>query len=176
MRWLISLQQFDEWMFFRLFEALKRVNEYRIARWISKSGDGLGYLAACLIAFILGDPDAFLLLSLLLFGFAFELPTYWLLKNTLKRQRPYQRNLRFKSLIIAHDQFSFPSGHTTAAFMFAALCSTVMPSWTLLVYLWASAIGLSRVALGVHYPGDIIAGALLGTGLAYTVLTIGIPW
>ncbi|RTE86750.1 MULTISPECIES: phosphatase PAP2 family protein [Gammaproteobacteria] len=176
MSWLAQLQRFDEWMFFVVYDALKNITRYRIARWVSKSGDGYGYLFACIAAFAWGDPDAFWLLSLLLIGFAIELPVYWVLKNSLRRQRPYQRIARFKAVIIAHDQFSFPSGHTTAAFMFAGLCHVVMPSWTLLVYVWASAIGLSRVALGVHYPGDIFAGALLGSGLAYAVLQLGVPW
>lgn len=179
MRWLMSLHQADEALFHWLFQKLRKPGEGKrtaLARFVSRSGDGYGYLLASVFAFAVGDPDAAFLLSLLVIGFALELPIYWVLKNTLRRQRPYQRNRRFKAIIIAHDTFSFPSGHTTAAFMFAGLCSVLMPTWIPIVYAWAAAIGLSRIALGVHYPGDVLAGALLGTGLAWLTLMIGVPW
>ncbi|MCC5856173.1 MAG: phosphatase PAP2 family protein [Idiomarina sp.] len=176
MRWFVSLQQADEAVFYWLFARLKRPTRSMLARWVSRSGDGYGYLAAAMLAYVLGDSDAFLLTSLLLLGFALELPVYWVLKNTLRRPRPYQRNSRFKALIIAHDTFSFPSGHTTAAFMFAGLCAAIMPTWAVIVYAWAAAIGLSRIALGVHYPTDILAGAALGSSLAWLVLQLGVPW
>jgi|SRR5690554_6828908 len=179
MRWLVSLHQADEALFYWLFRHLKKPGEGKrttLARWVSRSGDGYGYALAVLIAVMLNDPDALTLLTLLLVGFALELPIYWFLKNTLKRQRPYQKNRRFKAIIVAHDTFSFPSGHTTAAFMFAGMCSVLMPTWAPIVYAWAAAIGLSRVALGVHYPGDILAGACLGSGLAWFTIAHAGSW
>ncbi|RUO35470.1 phosphatase PAP2 family protein [Aliidiomarina shirensis] len=180
MKWLmqlpLQLQRVDEISFFWLSRQLRRPSGGSLARWISKSGDGYGYLIFCLLAFAVGDADAGTLLALLLLAFLIELPVYWLLKNTLRRTRPYERSAQFTSLIKASDKFSFPSGHTTAAFMFASLCATLMPSLTLIVFAWASLIGLSRIALGVHYPTDILAGAALGTGLASLTLVMASGW
>ena len=64
---------------------------------------------------------------------------------------------------------SFPSGHTSDAFSLATALSIVYPKWYVVVpaYAWAVTVGYSRMALGVHYPGDVLAGALIGAGSAY---------
>ena len=64
------------------------------------------------------------------------------------------------------DEFSMPSEHTAAAFVMASLTAYFYPDLSLFAYSWASLIGLSRVILGVHYPTDIAAGAILGLGCA----------
>ena len=65
--------------------------------------------------------------------------------------------------------WSFPSGHTSSAFALATSLSIVYPKWYVIVpsYLWASSVGYSRMHLGVHYPSDVLAGALVGTGSAF---------
>ncbi|MEX1221383.1 MAG: phosphatase PAP2 family protein [Idiomarina sp.] len=175
-KWLGRIQSWDEQTFFLL--STKQAQRWcrQWPRWLSRTGDGYAYILACVAALLLQDPDAAILSVTLLLGFLLELPLYWLLKNTLRRQRPYQRIPRFKSQIIAHDTFSFPSGHTTAAFMFAGLCANFMPSLGPLVYTWAALVGLSRVLLGVHFPTDIVAGALLGSALAALILVQTAGW
>lgn len=61
---------------------------------------------------------------------------------------------------------SFPSGHTAAAVAFAAGVSRVLPAAGVPLRSLAAAVGYSRVHTGVHYPGDVIAGALLGAIVA----------
>ncbi|WP_232053844.1 phosphatase PAP2 family protein [Microbulbifer sp. GL-2] len=73
-----------------------------------------------------------------------------------------------RPVIIAHDKFSLPSGHTSAAFLFITfMIIQAGPIWSL-GYIWATGVGAARIGLGVHFPSDICAGALLGICVAIT--------
>lgn len=61
---------------------------------------------------------------------------------------------------------SFPSGHSAAAFAFATGVGHVLPRAAVPLRALATVVGYSRVHTGVHYPGDVVAGALMGTALA----------
>jgi membrane-associated phospholipid phosphatase len=61
---------------------------------------------------------------------------------------------------------SFPSGHTACAFAFATAVGAVLPRDALALRLIAAAVGYSRVHTGVHFPGDVLLGALIGTSKA----------
>lgn len=61
---------------------------------------------------------------------------------------------------------SFPSGHAASAFAFASAVGTTIPPLSLPLHLAAAAVAYSRIHTGVHYPGDTIAGALIGTAAA----------
>lgn len=171
MKWLEHIQRYDEVSYLWLIHTLQRRPKVFIARIVSISGDGWMYGVFCLMLYSQGHAQAGSLFSLLLLAYAVELPVYAVLKNTLKRQRPCQR-LKLGSIIQASDKFSFPSGHTAGAFVFAVVGSHVLPAATPWFFAWASGIGLSRVALGVHYPTDIAAGALLGSSIAFAVLAL----
>jgi membrane-associated phospholipid phosphatase len=75
-------------------------------------------------------------------------------------QVPVARHVRMPS------STSFPSGHTAAAFAFATGVGHVLPAAAIPLRGLAALVGYSRVHTGVHYPGDVIAGALMGTALA----------
>ena len=100
-------------------------------------------------------------------GFALVLPLQELVKRSVKRLRPYMRDTRLQHLVIPPDAFSFPSGHTANAWLMTMLTVDTVPMLAAPMLLWALLVGVSRVALGVHYPSDVLAGAALGgcTGL-----------
>lgn len=173
MKWLEHIQRYDEAFYRRICGNLHPSPKTILARAISISGDGWMYALICYIAFAQQQPYATSLISALLVAYGLQIPVYLVLKNTLRRQRPYRR-LQLNPIIDASDKFSFPSGHTAGAFLFATLTSVVVPGSAPLVYCWAAAIGLSRVALGVHYPTDIVAGMVLGTGFGFAMVMTGV--
>jgi membrane-associated phospholipid phosphatase len=64
---------------------------------------------------------------------------------------------------------SFPSGHAASGFAFAEAVAAVSPALGLPVRLLAAAVGYSRVHVGVHYPGDVIMGSLIGSSVGESV-------
>jgi hypothetical protein len=90
-----------------------------------------------------------------------------MVKPVARRRRPVRqadeeriRNVRMPT------SASFPSGHTAAAFAFANAAGRVMPLSSVPLHTLAAVVGYSRVHTGVHYPGDVIAGALIGAVIA----------
>lgn len=159
------LTRADTQVFYWLFNQTSG-RDCRVIKLISKTGDGHIYLIAGLLLWWLEPQDGKLFLYTGLLAYALELPLYLLLKKLFKRQRPCDLLQNFKAHLTPSDKFSLPSGHTAAAFLMASLVASFYPSVSVLVYIWASLIGLSRVLLGVHYPSDILAGAALGISIS----------
>lgn len=151
---------------------LRRTNKQamiRAALFMSKSGDGHLYAIAAILTLLFKEFELFLLL---LAAFALERTLYTIFKKGFKRNRPANILKNYQSLVIPSDEFSFPSGHTSASFMMATIISVLVPAIFPFLYLWALAVGSSRVILGVHFPTDILAGATLGTTVALTTLNM----
>lgn len=166
----IELQLLD-----RLYGLGRRRLIIPVAKALSHSGDG--YLHAGVMSLLWLNHAShveqfFLTLALALL---IERSLYWVLKNTLKRKRPADFLSDFSSIINASDQFSFPSGHSSGAFLLATCLCLVYGGLSAVVLLWACGVALSRVVLGVHFPGDIVAGGLMGSTIAwcsYSMLSI----
>jgi membrane-associated phospholipid phosphatase len=90
------------------------------------------------------------------------------LKYSIKRVRPFitYPDITKKS---AAGSPSFPSGHTSSAFATAMSISLSYPKWYIIVpvYTWAGTVAYSRMDLGVHYPSDVLGGAIIGAGSAW---------
>ncbi|MCB1582206.1 MAG: phosphatase PAP2 family protein [Marinicella sp.] len=168
MKALDVIQAADVSMVKKLFASRLHNSLIPLAKKCSSTGDGWMYLLAALIACFSFDEHRLYILSLLL-GYAIERPAYYVLKNLLRRNRPF-RVMDIKNSVDPSDQFSFPSGHTSAAFMFTGLTATAFPVLFIPLIIWAVLIGCSRVILGVHYPSDILVGAVLGMTLAHISL------
>lgn len=146
------------------------VHWFPLPKKFRATGDGWCYVLVALAAFcLLPKHDSYV--PGLLMAFAIERPVYYLLKNVLRRNRPY-RTLAIKNWVNPGDKFSFPSGHTSAAFTFAVLTASAFPLLLIPMMIWAVCVGCSRVVLGVHFPTDILVGALMGISIAQFVLVM----
>lgn len=143
----------------------------RCARMISMSGDGYLYVALAIGLSMSSQLEDALFLYSLVFGFLIERTFYFAIKNVCRRERP-PTALKIPSFIIPADRFSFPSGHTSAAFFVATLVGFFYPICDLIMIPWAILIGMSRVILGVHFPTDTLIGAIMGNLLALLSLEI----
>jgi undecaprenyl-diphosphatase len=166
MKLLYSIHKYDIFMFTWLLNARLHKTLAGYSRYISKTGDGPLYILFTVFLYGHSGLDNVLLRAILL-GFLIERPVYFVLKNTLRRNRPEAALTNFHSIITPSDKFSFPSGHTSAAFMMATLIGFFYPSLMPLLYGWSAMVAFSRVLLGVHFPTDTLMGALLGIGTAF---------
>lgn len=152
-----------------MFTRLMNAGIYRYlascARFISRTGDGHLYLLLGAFLYLTeGLQSPFLQTTLL--AFLIERPLYFVMKNCFKRNRPQAALKGFNSLVTPSDQFSFPSGHTSAAFMITTIIGFFVPLLLLPLLVWAAMVGFSRVVLGVHFPTDTLVGIVLGVSVA----------
>ena len=90
------------------------------------------------------------------------------MKYSINRDRPF-KTYPFIDKQTDGGSPSFPSGHTSNAFATATAMTFAFPKWYVATpaFAWASAVGYSRMHLGVHYPSDVIVGAAVGAGSAW---------
>lgn len=100
------------------------------------------------------------------------------LKLLLTRPRPYTVVEGLIPLLTSGDPNSFPSGHTSAAFAAGLVWARTLPKQWMrrMAVIQAILMGMSRLYVGVHYPSDVLCGALVGTVCALLALWVGRVW
>ena len=143
-----------------------------IFRIISFIGDGWFYGFYLLYLYLAKTGLFKPALYVVLIAFALELPIYRILKNTIRRIRPFNAHEEVKNMVYPLDEFSFPSGHTSAAFLVATIIAYFTPVIAIPIFIFAFLVGMARIYLGVHYPSDIFGGIIFGIGIGKIAILI----
>lgn len=143
---------------------------------ISRLGNGIFWCALILSLPLIFGPaaiPAFIHTSLTAFACAL---LYWSLKGFIRRPRPYHYDGEIKLGALPLDEFSFPSGHTLQAVAISIVSMAWFPilAWVLIPF--TVLVAISRVVLGLHYPSDVLAAAIIGAGVAAASLGLYRVW
>ena len=150
---LLGIRRWESALMTRLMLMLSRMGDP--AAWVVV-GLTVGAIAGAHYAWLLGT------------GAGLAVATSQILKRLFCRPRPTSGMSGLAALVAIPDRFSFPSGHTAAAFGVAAALAGEGSGTVLLTLILAFGIGISRVYLGAHYPLDVAAGVLVGAASGFT--------
>jgi undecaprenyl-diphosphatase len=94
------------------------------------------------------------------------------LKRLCNRARPCAIQPHCWADLLPPDQFSFPSGHSITAFAFAAAAGAMIPALAPALLFCAVSVAMSRILLGMHFLSDVMAGALIGAAIGWSVAAL----
>lgn len=170
--WLLRLHSRDERLLHALILRRRRMTDHAM-RGITHLGDAVVTIGVTIMLLLGAVPSVraggrYAAVALVASHLGVQL-----LKRTIHRSRP-TLPIGHESLIRAPDRFSFPSGHAASSLSVALGAATLLPPpGSAIVVLLALLVGISRSYLGVHYPGDVVAGwmlAMAGAALAGIIL------
>ncbi len=141
-------------------------------RGISRLGDGVLWYSLMGVLLLALGIDALPTVSRMAFASVLGLAIYKWLKTRTSRPRPCQVYAAISAAAPMLDRFSFPSGHTLHAVSFSMVACAGYPQLAPVLYPFAMLVAISRPILGLHYPSDVLAGALIGTLVAQLALII----
>jgi undecaprenyl-diphosphatase len=141
----------------KFFSTITDVNKWYIA-----------YIILAGIAFFKGGiRGKILLIGLILLIIVTDQTGFRILKELFERVRPCRAISDAITPLGCAGGYSFPSNHALNNFAAATFISRLFPNYKWVVFIVAALIALSRVYLGVHYPSDILGGALIGMAFGY---------
>lgn len=166
---LAALEKKDAQLSHKLRVAEKPGKRRNLSILFGHSGDSwslLGLLAAAALLFPSWRENALIMVA----GIVLTAVVVLAIKFSVRRQRPEGE---WGQLYRRADPHSFPSGHAARAAMLAVLGLTLGPAWLgWLLLAWAPLVGLARVATGLHYVSDILAGWALGIAMGFVTLRL----
>jgi undecaprenyl-diphosphatase len=166
--WLQQLNEIEAPICLAWTHALRRERVRRIFAVVSRLGDGVfWYNLIAVMPLVDGWNGARAGLHMLLTG-GVVLTVYKMLKRTTRRKRPCHWVAEVTAAVPPLDYYSFPSGHTLHAVGFTVVASTYYPRLAWILVPFTLLVASSRVALGLHYPSDVLVAAGIGFALAYT--------
>lgn len=139
---------------------------------VSRLGDGIAWYAMLAVLPLVYGPNAIRPSVAMGITALIGVAVYKALKATLVRERPFASHFQVEPVTAPLDRYSFPSGHTMHAAAFLVQLAHYYPDVMWLMLPFGLAVAASRVILGLHYPTDVLAGALLGWVLARTSLNL----
>jgi undecaprenyl-diphosphatase len=138
--------------------------------FLAHSGDSWFWLAGLALMWLLGNEYWKARALILMVAILLTALVVFVVKKVVRRRRPEGEWGKFYRLT---DPHSFPSGHTVRAVMLALIFLGLGPLWLgLLLLVWAPLVGLARIAMGVHYLSDVLAGMVLGLLIGGVVLLL----
>ena len=153
-----------------------RINRWPAPRWIrlwmmaaTRGGDGWLWYGMGLMILLFGGESRFIAVGSAALAAGVGVALFLRLKKATGRKRPVAIEPHCWATLLPPDQFSFPSGHTITAFAVAVSLSLSYPSLAIGLLFCAVSVAASRILLGMHFLSDVVAGATIGTLLAFGV-------
>jgi len=154
---------------------MRVVNKWPAPKWVrlsaitaTRAGDGWLWYLTGLILLLFGGSDRFAAIAGAGSAAVAGIGIFILVKKLSGRKRPCEFEPHCWARLLPPDKFSFPSGHTITAFAVAIGLGEFYPALLPILVFCAVAIAISRILLGMHFLSDVLAGAALGIGLAFS--------
>lgn len=145
----------------------------RLFAAVSRIGDGwLWYAVVVSLPWIGGAIGASASVRMIAVGIV-DLAVYRIVKRWIARPRPFRACPGIRECARSLDEYSFPSGHTLHSVANSLILTVYYPRLAFVVWPFTGLVAVSRVVLGLHYPSDVIVGALIGAitaGLSFNLL------
>ncbi len=158
---------------------MRRVHRWYAPRWIrlwmicaTRGGDGWLWYLLIAVLFIFGGAERFAATGAAALASGVGIGVFLALKRITGRKRPCALEPHCWATLLPPDQFSFPSGHTISAFSVAVSLGWFHPVLLPALLFCAASVAISRIVLGMHFLSDVIAGALIGSGLALMAVAL----
>jgi undecaprenyl-diphosphatase len=163
---LARLQYWDERVCVKINRGARQRPVVLALQAISWLGNGIFWYALMLALLVTDQMGAALPVLHMAFVGVVCTCCYKMVKRTTVRVRPYEVNPLVLAGAAVLDRFSFPSGHTLHAVAFSLIACAYYPALWVILVPFTLVTAVSRVALGLHYPSDVLAGAALGALIA----------
>ena len=167
--WIERERSFSLW----LHHAAARAFAVPLLTLVSRLGDGwIWYAVVAALPWFAGAAGTACAVRMVAVGLV-DLLIYRIVKRWIARPRPARSCPGIRECTRPLDEYSFPSGHTLHAVAFSVVLGAYFPGCRPVVWAFTALVALSRVALGLHYPSDVLVAALIGAltaGFSFNLL------